>query len=153
MDRLEQYIKDNLESFDSAIPSAGSRGRFIEAVEKENSGKRKVLWFSVAGSAAAAVAAILLTIGLSSTESIELKKNFNTLASLEAQIIDLAERNYPEEHQSVISSIRSITSQAIPLEDQLPPELNAEERIEILKQYYGKQVEALSMLLAEYESL
>lgn len=152
MDRLEKYIKDNTEIFDTAAPSAGSRERFLKAVRKEDVRRNKIVRISFAGAAAAAVAALVLALNLSiNKEGLELERNFRALAKAEAEIIELVDRNYPEEKQMVISTIRSITSEAIPMADQLPKELGQNERIQILRSYYGQQAEALALLMEEYK--
>jgi hypothetical protein len=49
----------------------------------------------------------------------------------------------------IINSIRSITFEAIPLEDQLPEELSEKEKVEILNEYYNQKYAALESLMAQ----
>jgi hypothetical protein len=63
----------------------------------------------------------------------------------------LVEKVCPQEMDVVMSSIRSITFEAIPFTDQLPDELPEKERIRIIKDYYGRKIEALQDIMACYD--
>ena len=152
MERLEQYINENIDCFNEAFPPEGSRERFIEAIRKEEVRHIMILRFSSAGVAVAAVAALMLILNLTvDKESLELERNFRALARTEAEILELVDRNYPEEKQIVINTIRSITCEAIPLADLLPKEMGRNERIDILRRYYRQQAESLAILKEEYK--
>ena len=71
------------------------------------------------------------------------------MTAKELDIITLAESNNPYEVDEVLNNIRSITFEAIPLEDQLPEELPTKEKIRILNDYYNQKYEALESLLAQ----
>lgn len=71
--------------------------------------------------------------------------------SQEAKIIALVEEVCPQDMDMVMSSIRSITSEAIPFTDLMPDELPEEERVRIIKDYYGRKTEALQNLMACYD--
>ena len=60
-----------------------------------------------------------------------------------------AELNYPDEVDMIANTVRSITFEAIPLEDQLPDELPEKDRIRIINDYYDNKYTALETLLAE----
>ena len=68
---------------------------------------------------------------------------------MENEIMNMAETVCPLEVDIVANTIRSITFEAIPLEDQLPEELSEKDRIRILNDYYDKKYSALESLLAE----
>lgn len=152
MERLEQYINENIDCFNETFPPEGSRERFIEAIRKEEVRRIRILRISSAGVAVAAVAALMLILNLTvDKESLELERNFRALARTEAEILELVDMNYPEEKQIVINTIRSITCEAIPLADLLPKEMGQNERIEILRRYYRQQAESLAILKEEYK--
>ena len=73
------------------------------------------------------------------------------MSSQEAKLIALVENVCPQEMETVVKSIRSITAEAIPLPDLLPEEIPAKERARIIKEYYGRKTEALQTLMACYD--
>lgn len=150
MDRLEQYIKDNAGRFDTELPPPGSRERFMAALEKE--GKRKFPWLraSAAVSAAAAVTAVVAGLSFTGADR-EIERSISAMSMQEVELLALVEDVCPHEMDVVISSIRSITAEAIPLPDLLPEELPAKERKRIIKEYYGRKTEALRDLMACYD--
>ena len=62
----------------------------------------------------------------------------------------LVETGSPDETDAIMNSVRSITAEAIPLEEQLPEELSLKEKSRILSDYYDRKVSALESLIAEY---
>jgi hypothetical protein len=151
MDRLEQYIKDNRNSFDTEILPSGSRERFIARLETEKKARRlRPVWLSVPISAAAAVAAVALGLSYFKVDR-EIERSISAMNSQEAQVIALVEEICPEEMDAVMNSIRSITAEAIPFTDQLPDELPERERVMIIKEYYSRKTEALQNLMACYD--
>lgn len=154
MDRLEQYIKDNAGRFDTELPPPGSRERFLAALEKESSASkvRKFPWgwISAAVSAAAAVAVVVSVLGFSDVDR-EIERSISDMSSQEAKLIALVENVCPQEMETVVKSIRSITAEAIPFPDLLPEEIPAKERARIIKEYYSRKTEALQTLMACYD--
>jgi hypothetical protein len=152
MDRLEQYIKENINSFDAELPPSGSRARFMARLEAEKARNKVVrfrhVWMSAAVSAAAVVAA-LVAFSYSGADK-DIERSILAMNSQEAQVIALVEKVCPQEMDVVMSSIRSITFEAIPFTDQLPDELPEKERIRIIKDYYGRKIEALQDIMACY---
>ena len=153
MDRLEQYIKENRNSFDAELPPSGSRERFMARLEAEKARRKAVrfrhMWMSAAVSAAAVLAA-LVAFSYSGADK-DIERSILAMNSQEAQVIALVEEVCPHEMDVVMSSIRSITFEAIPFTDQLPDELPEKERIRIIKDYYGRKIEALQDLMAYYD--
>ena len=150
MDRLEQYIKDNRNSFDTEILPSGSRERFMARLETEKKARRlRPVWLSVPISAAAAVAAVALSLSYFRVDR-EIERSISAMNSQEAQVIALVEEICPEEMDAVMNSIRSITAEAIPFTDQLPDELPERERVMIIKEYYSRKTEALQNLMTCY---
>lgn len=154
MDRLEQYIKDNAGRFDTGLPPSGSRERFMAALEKERKSQkvRRLSWFWTSAAVAAVAAVVAVVAGLSFTGvDREIERSMSAMSMQEAQLIAMVEDTCPHEMDVVISSIRSITAEAIPLPDLLPEELPAKERTRIIKEYYGRKTEALRNLMACYD--
>lgn len=154
MDRLEQYIKDNAGRFDTELPPSGSRERFMAALEKDSSASkvRKFPWgwISAAVPAAAAVAVVVSVFGFSGVDR-EIERSVSDMSIQEAKLIAWVENVCPQEMETVVKSIRSITAEAIPLPDLLPEEIPAKERARIIKEYYGRKTEALQSLMACYD--
>ena len=72
------------------------------------------------------------------------------LAIKEKEILSSVRENDPEELERVVNIIRCVTTDAIPLEDQLPDELAENEKREILKEYYHEKWPALDNILNQY---
>ena len=153
MDRLEQYLKDNRSSFDVELPPSGSRERFMAGLEAGNKERQSIRfrsqWLSLCVSAAAAMAIVLSLSYTGADRAIE--RSISAMNSQEAKIIALVEEVCPQDMDMVMSSIRSITSEAIPFTDMMPDELPEEERVRIIKDYYGRKTEALQNLMACYD--
>lgn len=149
MTELEKYITDNLESFDSEPVPSGSRERFMASVASEKKKRRvKVISFATAGMAACLT--VLLTVFIEPDISKELEMHHRRLAEKENEIMIMVEREYPNETDMVFNTLRSITAEAIPLEEQLPEELSLKEKSRILNDYYGRKYSALENLMAQY---
>lgn len=148
MTELERYIIDNRDEFDSIPVPENSRERFMASVAAEKR-KRRVRFAGVASTGIAATFAALAVLTNEPDMEKILENHYTRLAEQELDIITLAEANHPYEVEEVLNSIHSITFEAIPLEDQLPDELPARERIRILNEYYNQKYEALKSLMAE----
>jgi hypothetical protein len=57
---------------------------------------------------------------------------------------------FSEEDQYMVTSVKSITNEAIPLSDQLPNELSPAQRVEILREYYKAKTAALKTIKTLY---
>ena len=147
MTELERYILDNREEFDSEPVPESSRERFMASVAAERR-KRRVRFTGLASTGIAAALAALLTLTHEPDMETVIEKHHTRLAEKEQDLISLTQENYPYEIEEMINSIRSITFEAIPLEEQLPEELPVKERIRILDEYYGQKYEALESLMA-----
>ena len=147
MTELERYILDNREEFDCAPVPENSRERFMAFVASEKR-KRRIKFASMATAGIAAASAALVVLTHDPDMEKVLEKHYTRLAEKELDIMTLAEANHPYEMDEVLNSIHSITFEAIPLEDQLPEELPAKDRIRILNDYYNQKYEALESLMA-----
>lgn len=153
MTELEKYISSNLEAFDSEPMPEGSKVRFMDAVREERRKRRvKIIRLAFTGIAAASAA---LTVFLAKPDiSRELERHHTRLAEKESEILILAGKVYPYEAEAILSTVRSITAEAIPLEDQLPDEMSLKDRRRILKEYYNHKINALEEVMTLYtESL
>ena len=148
MTELEKYISMNLESFDSEPVPEGSREKFMAAIASEKKTRRiRVISMSFTGIAAACALFLMLFNG--HDLSYELQRQHTRLAAKENEIMIKAEVSHPFEADMIANTIRSITFEAIPLEDQLPEEMSEKEKIRILNDYYDRKYSALESLLAE----
>lgn len=149
MTELERYISSNLDAFDCEPVPDGSRERFMASVASEKKKRRiKVISFAAAGMAACL--AVLLTLSFEPDISKELERHHVRLADKENEIMIIVERDFPNETDMVINTLRSITAEAIPLEEQLPDELSPKEKCRILDDYYDRKHSALEKLMAQY---
>lgn len=153
MTELEKYISSNLEAFDSEPIPESSKVRFMDAVREERR-KRRVKIIRLAFTGIAAACAVLMVFTSVPDLSRELKLHHQRLAEKEIEIMAMAEMEYPDETDIIMNTVRSITAEAIPLEDQLPDEMSLREKSRILDEYYGRKVSALEELIEQYtESL
>lgn len=155
MDNLEKYITEHRSELDSADLPAGSRERFMaaaQALEKTQQRRRRarVVSLSFAGLAAACVAVFMVLLSQPDL-SRELEKHHRRLAEKESEIMILADQEFPQDKDQIISTIRAILIEAIPLEDQLPDEISAKEKSEILSSYYNQKYAALENLMTQYK--
>lgn len=147
MTELERYIIDNRAEFDTVPLPENSRERFIASVAAEKSKRRARLTGIASGSIAAALAAVLILTHEPSMEDF-LTRHHTRLAEKELDIITLIQESHPDEMEEIMNSIRSITFEAIPLEEQLPEELPIRDRVRILNEYYNQKHKALENLIA-----
>ena len=110
--------------------------------------KRRAKVISMAFTAAAACVAILMTVFVEPDISKELERQYTRLAEMENEILTIVETEYPEETDMIMNILRTISADAIPLEDQLPEELSTKEKSRILNEYYDLKYSALENLMA-----
>ena len=150
MDDLKRYILENRAGFDDEPVPEGSRGRFMaKAVRTER--RRVWIW---AGPAAAAVVAVVFAVSgiYRGKDAGSLEKLMQEMARSEIEIMALVETNFPQDAEAVGNTLRSITAEAIPLASLLPDEMPDEERMNVLKDYYGRKAEALDRVRQYYEN-
>ena len=80
----------------------------------------------------------------------DIERQYRKLASKETEILTLIAETSPENLESVMNTIRAVTSEAVPLEKQLPEEMEEKSRKQILKEYYGIKYKALETILEQY---
>ena len=146
MNGIERYIKENIEAFDAVPVPEGSREAFFKKVSKDRRRGRTIL---LAFSSAAAAAALVLSV-LPNNMEMEPRRHHLMLAIKEKEILSSVRENDPEELERMVNIIRCVTTDAIPLEDQLPDELAENEKREILKEYYHEKWLALDNILNQY---
>lgn len=152
MSGIEDYIRENIADFDMHDIPAGSKDVFLKKMKDERRHRGLRITVSAISSMAAA-AAIVLSIVPQSLAS-ELEKHHRRLAEKESEILILAGKVYPYEAEAILSTVRSITAETIPLEDQLPDEMSLKDRRRILKDYYNHKINALEEVMTLYtESL
>ena len=158
MDNLEEYIKKNKEAFDDQELPEGHLERFevrleeVEAVVLNGAstllGSRLVkprrIWFwpTIAGVAAVIAAFVIFTGRKTSAQT-------DWFADVPEDQVSICQAYYEKMaglYQDILASdmdgskeaqLSSIAEETIPLIDQLPEELGAEERAAILKEYYS----------------
>ena len=97
--------------------------------------------------AAGAAIAFLLVRG---SMAHDIEKLHRKLATMEMEILTLVSETAPEELDEIQNTIRMVTSDAIPLEEQLPEEMKEKSRKKILKEYYDIKYKALETILEQY---
>lgn len=155
MDDLKKYISEHRDEFDSmplssmSLPS-GSKERFMAKVKRRNKVKRLGRICCTAISSAAAVLAVVAVLRYETDESVNVARMVQKMADCEVEIMSMVELHNPYDVQVASSTIRAITDEAIPLEALLPEELPSKERVRILKEYYGRKIEALERVKTVY---
>lgn len=149
MDNMEKIIIGHRAEFDVVSVPSGSKERFMSKVnEKKRRQRTRIITLTLTGMAAACTAVL---IALSTPDiTRELQQHHIRLADKEIQIIEIAERLFPEEMDMIIGTAKSITGDTIALEDLLPEEISEKERSRILREYYETKLSALEMLIAQY---
>ena len=148
MDNLEKYIKENREAFDTVPVPQGSLDRLM-AKTRRKAVQIRLRWILPAA-AAAAVLLLFVTGYHNNDESRQLNRMLEGMASTEVEIMTLVEKSCPHDLDAVENTIRSITSEAIPMYSLLPEELSTKERRKILDEYYGAKLEALDRVKEYY---
>ena len=148
MDNLEKYIKDNREAFDMVPVPEGSLDRLM-AKTRRKAVQIRLRWILPAA-AAAAVLLLFVTGYYNNEEKRHLNRMLEGMASSEVEIMTLVEKSCPHNLDAVENTIRSITSEAIPMYSLLPEELTPKERRKILDEYYGAKLEALDRVKEYY---
>ncbi|MBR5298817.1 MAG: hypothetical protein IKU36_01060 [Bacteroidales bacterium] len=146
MTELERYISSNLEAFDCESIPEGGKERFMNAVRQERRNSR-IQVISMAFTGIAACIAIMMAVFVEPDISKELERHYKRMAMKENEILTIVERECPEETDMIMNTLRTITADAIPLEEQLPDELSTKEKSMILNEYYNNKYSALENLM------
>ena len=147
MTELERYISSNVEAFDCEPLPEGGKERFMDAVRQERR-KNRIQVLSIAFTGMAACTAIIMAVLVEPDISKELERHYTRMSMKENEILTIVEREYPEETDMIMNILRTISADAIPLEDQLPEELSTKEKSRILNEYYDLKYSALENLMA-----
>ncbi len=165
MENLEKYIQDNLEQFNCGEMPSGHQERFLarlaEAQEEAQTRKqapaprriphlfsRKAIFAATSAAAAIIIAlvAIMGTKGQEDDYTTGIQELAQEMYMEEAETLML----FSEEDQYMVTNVKSITNEAIPLADQLPDELSPEQRAEILRKYYKAKTAAIKEIKTLY---
>ena len=146
MTELERYISSNIDAFDCEPIPEGGKERFMDAVRQERR-KNRIQVLSIAFTGMAACIAIIMAILVEPDISKELERHYTRMAMKENEILTIVERECPEETDMIMNTLRTITADAIPLEEQLPEELSTKEKSRILNEYYDLKYSALENLM------
>ena len=147
MTEHERYISSNIEAFDCEPIPAGGKERVMDAVRQERR-KNRIQVLSIAFTGMAACIAIIMAVLVEPDISKELERHYTRMSMKENEILTIVEREYPEETDMIMNILRTISADAIPLEDQLPEELSTKEKSRILNEYYDLKYSALENLMA-----
>ena len=147
MSKLDDFIRDNAEAFDTELPPEGAEDRFLR---KWEAGRMKVRIFrTVLPAAAAAALAAVLLLPPAGRSTDWLRGAGDTpegiyLAYME-QVSAAWEKAGPDEILS--AQLSSVTEEAIPLLDLLPDELGDAEKSAILREHYNTLLDGVHNLL------
>lgn len=147
MTELERYISSNIDAFDCKPIPEGGKERFMDAVRQVRR-KNRIQVLSIAFTGMAACIAIIMAVLVEPDISKELERHYTRMAMKENEILTIVERECPEETDMIMNTLRTITADAIPLEEQLPEELSTKEKSRILNEYYDLKYSALENLMA-----
>jgi hypothetical protein len=146
MTELERYISSNIDAFDCEPIPEGGKERFMDAVGQERR-KNRIQVLSIAFTGMAACIAIIMAVLVEPDISKELERHYRKMAMKENEILTIVGRECPEETDMIMNTLRTITADVIPLEDQLPDELSAKDKSKILNEYYDLKYSALENLM------
>ncbi len=146
MTELERYISSNTEAFDCEPIPEGGKERFMDAFRQERR-RNRIQILSMAFTGMAACIAIIMAVLVEPDISKELERHYRRMAMKENEILTIVGRECPEETDMIMNTLRTITADAIPLEDQLPDELSAKDKSRILNEYYDLKYSALENLM------
>ena len=146
MTELERYISSTVEAFDCEPLPEGGKERFMDAVRQERR-KNRIHVLSMAFTGMAACIAIIMAVLVEPDISKELERHYTRMSMKENEILTIVERECPEETDMIMNTLRTITADVIPLEDQLPDELSAKDKSKILNEYYDLKYSALENLM------
>ena len=147
MTELERYVSSNIDAFDCEPLPEGGKERFMDAVRQERR-RNRIQVLSIAFTGMAACIAIIMAVLVEPDISKELERHYTRMAMKENEILTIVERECPEETDMIMNTLRTITADAIPLEEQLPEELSTKEKSRILNEYYDLKYSALENLMA-----
>jgi hypothetical protein len=147
MTEPDRYISTNIDAFDCEPIPEGGKERFMDAVRQERR-KNRIQVLSIAFTGMAACIAIIMAVLVEPDISKELERHYTRMAMKENEILTIVERECPEETDMIMNTLRTITADAIPLEEQLPEELSTKEKSRILNEYYDLKYSALENLMA-----
>lgn len=155
MDALKDYIEENSGLFTEQSMPEGDTGRFLAKLEKSGikystPGKRTFSWYRAFALPAAAMVILLLGVGIFAkvtSEENQLTRIYveycGEVASLSTEIQMMTEG---EDLKAAQRTVDNITFEAIPFEQQLPPELPKRERLRIMKEYYTQKLDGVRRL-------
>ena len=146
MTELERYISSNIDAFDCEPIPEGGKERFMDAVRQERR-KNRIQVLSIAFTGMAACIAIIMAVLVEPDISKELERHYRRMAMKENEILTIVERECPEETDMITNTLRTITADVIPLEDQVPDVLSAKDKSRILNEYYDLKHSALENLM------
>ena len=150
MDKMEKYIAEHRQDFDSDCIPSGGRERFMAAAQAQKRRKRaRVIGLSFVSLAAACAAVTTILFSQYDLDR-ELERHHRRLAEKGSKIMILADQEFPQEKELIINTIRAILVEAIPLEEQLPDGISLKEKSEILNSYYNRKYAALENLMTQY---
>ncbi len=148
MSGIENYIRENIEAFDAFPVPEGSKGTFMKKMKGERSRRRLRTFVVTISSIAAAAALVLFLVPYRLTRDIE--RQHRKLALKEVEILTLVSETAPEVLEEIQNTIRMVTTDAIPLEEQLPKDMQEGSKKKILKEYYEIKYKALETILEQY---
>lgn len=148
MSGIENYIRENIEAFDAFPVPEGSKGAFMKKMKGERPRRRLRTFVVTISSIAAAAALVLFLVPDRLTRDIE--RQYRKLALKEVEILTLVSETAPEVLEEIQNTIRMVTTDAIPLEEQLPKDMQEGSKKKILKEYYEIKYKALETILEQY---
>ncbi|MCK9627407.1 MAG: hypothetical protein M0R37_02305 [Bacteroidales bacterium] len=145
MDNLKNYINNHRDDFEEEALPLGHKIRFYI---KNGIDIKKYL-----------IAAAILILGVVSPILYEgyhntgPEKYKQILSEKEEQISGLTETMNEKEKKNILMILDQLVKEVIPLEEQLPETMKADEKNDIISNYYKTKIEGAKKLLAYAESI
>lgn len=161
MNNLEKFIANNKEQFDLGTLPHGHQERFKAKLQttvrndsQKNKGRKKftIQHRTVAAISFSIAAIFILTLLLGDFSGQKGDTNISVIIPNayaqemkyeETEVMKLIKNFDAQVGEQVMNTLDNITFEAIPLSEQLPPELSEEQRAKILKEYYKQKTDGI----------
>lgn len=157
MDQLEKYIKENINQFNDGPMPQGHKEMFKRKLKENNSknvhriGFARIIRYTTIAVATIIIAFIVKNISIIEKTKANDELNYaQIIKEQELEILNLTKDMDPNTFEEMESTMNIITYESIPLSEQLPDEMEDEEKIKILREYYKQKSEALKRLKLLY---
>lgn len=154
MDRLEKYILENRDRFETQELPLEHRKRFLDRLNRINAretprklpaGKPRFSRLMLPAAAALVLALLIVNRNRLRTDNplFQAEQIRMQVQEIERQIVMLSRQADPETAEDIRLTLKEILLEQVPFDKQLPEDLPAREKGRILQEYYNRKMEAV----------